>query len=247
MIRIFALLTGVWTLIAGAAIGEPLRVFAAASLNDALEDLAEGWSGEVVASYGGSGGIARQIALGAPADVVILANTDWLDWLAEQGVLRAGSMTAVAANRLVLIGPADAPDLERADAPGLIGRLAGRRMAVGQVLSVPAGIYAKEWMQTSDLWEALVPHLAETENVRAALALVERAETPLGVVYASDAQAGHVRVLHEIDPGLHGPIRYGAAVVDSSSHPEADDFLRFILSDGQAILKNYGFLPVADG
>ncbi|QYX56073.1 molybdate ABC transporter substrate-binding protein [Roseovarius sp. SCSIO 43702] len=245
MIRFFAFLTSICLVSVQAAGAEPLRVFAAASLSGALEEMRVAWPGDAVISYGGSGSIARQVAQGAPADVVILANTAWIDWLEAEGALREGATLTLLGNRLVLIAPEGAADLPELTPEALLDRLGDGRMAVGQVLSVPAGIYAKEWMDAAGLWRALSPHLAETSDVRAALALVERGEAPLGVVYASDAKGARVRVLHEIDESLHSPIRYGAAITRASNHPQASEFVDYMLGEGQAIFGRHGFLPVA--
>lgn len=196
MIRIF----GVFTIIcatlasAGAARSDaPVTIFAAASLRGALEAALDGSGIDARVSYGGSGTMARQVAQGAPADVVILANVAWVDWLEENGHIAVSTRTDLLGNRLVLVGPRGAADLGELNADTLLERLDAGRLAVGHTEAVPAGIYAQEWMQAAGFWEALRPQLAETENVRAALALVSRGEVPLGVVYASDAQA---------DPGV---------------------------------------------
>lgn len=244
------MITGLWTLFASPVTGEPLTVFAAASLREALdgavaasEAAAQGeFSGDVVISYGGSGAMARQVALGAPADVVILANEAWMSWLAEEGAVEADSVARIMGNGLVLVGPQGAEPLDALDATALTERLGDGRLAVGQVLSVPAGIYAKEWMQSAGLWEQLQPHLAETENVRAALALVERGEVPLGVVYATDARAAKVTVLQEIDARHHSPIGYWAAVTATRDHPQAAPFLAYLKGAAQAGFAELGFL-----
>lgn len=241
MTRIFAILTGVWTVFATAAAGEPVKIFAAASLGRALDEVAAAWPGEAVISYGGSGGIARQVAAGAPADIVILANTAWIAWLEDRGALQRGSARDILGNRLVLVAPEGAADLTGVTPRAILERLDGGRLAVGQVLSVPAGIYAKEWMQTAGLWDALSPYLAETVDVRAALALVARGEAPLGIVYATDVRDAEVRVLHEVDPSLHAPIRYGAAIVHSSTNAKAADFMKFLAGEAQDIFISYGF------
>lgn len=227
---------------AGAAqAAQPLTVFAAASLKTALDEVAAGWDGPVVVSYGGSGTIARQVVQGAPADLVVLANTVWMDWLAGQGGL-TGAVVPLLGNRLVVIGAAGEPLLEPQD---LSDRLGDERLAVGQTLSVPAGIYAKVWLQGVGLWSELAPRLAETENVRAALALVARGETPLGIVYASDAVADpRVRVVYEVPADSHPPIAYPAAVTAYGHQDRAAEFLAYLASDQamQVFLRN-GFLP----
>ena len=202
-----------WIPGANADAPEPLRVFAAASLQGPLDTIARDWPAQVVVSYAGSGTLARQVSQGAPADVVILANSVWMDWLVERRDITA-PVTDIVSNRLVLIGPAAARALPNPDPQALLDRLAGGRLAMGQHLSVPAGIYARAWLEHIDAWAVLRPHLAETDNVRAALFLVARGEVPLGVVYASDAFAdARVFVLWTIPDDQHPTIRYPAAAL----------------------------------
>jgi molybdate transport system substrate-binding protein len=219
----------------------PLTVFAAASLKTALDEVSEGWDGKVVLSYGGSGTIARQVAMGAPADVVGLANTAWMGWLEEQGVL-AGRPEPLLGNALVVIAEAGAADMAPAELPA---RLGDGRLAIGHTMSVPAGIYGKAWLERSGLWREVAPRLAETENVRAALALVARQETPLGIVYASDAMAEpRVSVVFQIPAADHPAISYLAAVTTSAQQDGAGRFLDYLKSDEAAeIFHRHGFLP----
>jgi len=206
--------------VAGSAGG--LRIFAAASLQGPLDDVAARYDSESTISYGGSGTLARQISLGAPADIVILANETWANWLYDTGDV-AARPRPILSNRLVLITPRDGPVLNSPDAAALLAALQGGRLAMGQHLSVPAGIYARAWLTTIGAWDRMQPHLAETENVRAALALVARGEAPLGIVYASDAQASDdVAVAWTIPTDQYPPILYhgialtqaGAAFLD---------------------------------
>lgn len=209
-LRLPALL-GLLTAQALPAAAEPVSVFAAASLRGVLEALVAEQETPARLSYGGSGTIARQLAAGAPADLVVLASPDWMDWLAAQGIKPAAPPRTVAGNRLVLIGPKGARPLD--DAATLPDRLAasGARLAMGQRAAVPAGAYAHEWLTAAGLWDSIAPHLAETDSVRAALALVARGALPLGVVYATDAQAEpRVDVLYEVPADLHSPITYPA-------------------------------------
>lgn len=209
-------------LVAGAPQAEPLRLFAAASLQGPLDTVADAWDSPVVISYGGSGAMARQISQGAPADAVLLANTAWADWLLARGVASAPARNLLS-NSLVIVGKAGASPLQDATAGTLLERLGDGRLAMGQHMSVPAGIYAQTWLERTDAWSALRPYLAETENVRAALALVARGEAPLGIVYASDAAASdQVDVIWHIPTDTHEPILYpglaltptGAAFLD---------------------------------
>ncbi|WP_137703139.1 molybdate ABC transporter substrate-binding protein [Marimonas lutisalis] len=234
-------------LLTGAALADaPARVtvFAAASLRDALDAVAESYDGaRIVASYGGSAAMARQVAQGAPADLVILANPQWMDWLEGQGVLMPDSRRDLLGNRLVLIGPAGAAPLDASE-QAMLARLGDGRLALGQVNAVPAGIYARAWLESAGLWPALAPHLAETENVRAALALVSRGEAPLGVVYASDAQADPgVSVLYDIPADSHPPITYPAAQVSDS--PAAAALLAYLSGPQAAVIfAAHGFTPL---
>ncbi|MDF1726881.1 MAG: molybdate ABC transporter substrate-binding protein [Sulfitobacter sp.] len=218
---------------------KPVIVLAAASLAGALEEAAQGFSTPTVFSYGGSGTMARQVAAGAPADLVLLASPIWAEWLLDQGHLEGARAVPFATNRLVVIGPAGAPPLDPQD---LFTRLEGGRLAMGQRDAVPAGIYARQWLTAQNLWEPLVPHLAETDNVRAALALVARGQAPLGIVYASDAAAEPaVAVLHPIPPDPANPILYVAAPLTE----EGSALLRHLLTDpAQQAFAARGFLKV---
>ncbi|MFL4470530.1 molybdate ABC transporter substrate-binding protein [Tateyamaria armeniaca] len=204
------------------ASGEAVRIFAAASLQGPLDVAASEFHQDSVISYGGSGTLARQISLGAPADIVILANETWANWLVT-GAGVPGPPRAILSNRLVLIVPAGGPVLDDPDLDVLRQVIGDGRLAMGQHTAVPAGIYAQAWLTHIGAWDALRPHLAETENVRAALALVARKEVPLGIVYASDARASaQVVVAWTIPADQHPPILYhglaltpvGAAFLD---------------------------------
>ncbi|TMM55196.1 molybdate ABC transporter substrate-binding protein [Sulfitobacter sabulilitoris] len=221
---------------------DPVTVFAAASLRGALDDIARTYPAPVVVSYGGSGTMARQIALGAPADLVILASPDWMDWLRDQGALADRKRVDLLRNRLVLIGPAGARPLPNPDAAALLDALQGGRLAMGQRAAVPAGIYARAWLAGIGAWDALAPHLAETDNVRAALALVARGEATLGVVYATDAAADtSVDVLWTVPEDRHPPIVYPAAALSDAG----DAFLRHLgMTDARDTFEQHGFLPI---
>ncbi|WP_304950561.1 molybdate ABC transporter substrate-binding protein [Sulfitobacter sp.] len=219
-----------------------VTVFAAASLRGALDEVARGYGGDVALSFGGSGTMARQIDAGAPADVVLLAAPVWMTWLRDRGAIEADAVVDLLGNSLVVIAPADsniAPD--PAD---LAGALGDARLAMGQRDAVPAGIYAREWLEVTGQWEAIAPHLAETDNVRSALALVARAETPLGVVYRTDALAEpQVRILYDIAQDTHSPITYPAAALTDSgaafmAHLQSDD--------ARAVFARHGFKPLPE-
>ncbi len=219
---------------------EPIMtVFAAASLNEALQSALADYPRETRLSVGGSGAIARQVVQGAPADVVILANPAWMDWLETHNVIQPGTRTIPIANRLVLVGPFGALPLADLNLETIQHRLGdSSRIAIGEHRSVPAGQYAKEWLETQNLWADLVPRLAEVDNVRAALALVSRGEVPLAIVYASDlvASADRVVPVWNIPNDKQPDIRYsiaaitqeGAALAQYLSGPVArQHFLKF--------------------
>ena len=242
--RFAALCLLLWPALANAQ--PDVTVFAAASLRDALEEVIAAYEGNVAVSYGGSGQIARQVAQGAPADVVILANSAWMDWLEEQGALAPSSRIDLLGNRLVLIGASGSAPLDTPNADDMLRRLAGGRLAIGQVDGVPAGIYGRQWLEATGLWSALAPHLAQAENVRAALLWVSRQEAPLGIVYASDAQADPaVDVVYAIPQNLHDAIIYPMATVAGRKTEEIADFARFLQSNRAGeLFDQYGLLSI---
>lgn len=217
-----------------------VTVFAAASLSGALEATAAGYEGKVTLSFGGSGVMARQVAAGAPADLLILANPVWMAWLSENGRIEPTASQIVATNSLVIIA---APGAAPLHPPNLVSRLGKGRIAMGQRDAVPAGSYARAWLQSIGLWKSLETRLAETDNVRAALALVARGETPLGIVYATDAIAEpRVSVVYDIPAGSHAPVQYPAAALT----PAGADFLSYLTNPAAAaIFAAHGFGPAA--
>lgn len=243
MTRFAVFLILLWAIPASVvAAGDRATVFAAASLRGALEEIAADYPGKVSLSFGGSGTMARQVAAGAPADVIVLASQLWMDWLMAENVGTEGAPMAVAANRLVVIGQADAAPLQSlADLPG---RLDDGRLAMGHRTAVPAGTYAQQWLETAGLWDSLQGSLAETDNVRAALAFVARGAAPLGIVYASDAIADPaVKVLWQVPPGDHDPILYPAVALTPAGAP----FLaQLIGADAKRIFAEHGFAPVPE-
>ena len=215
---------------------EPVRVFAAASLKPPLDAIASAWGGPVAVSYAGSGTVARQVAAGAPADLVILAATDWMIWLTARRAL--GPARAVARNGLVLAGRAGSPPLALTP-QAIMVRLGGGRMAMGDPMSVPAGRYGEQALRALNLWTALEDRLLLAENVRAALAYVARGDVPLGLVYRSDARTPGVAALAEIPATAHDPIVYPAALT-AEAGPQARAFLER-LSASAATFAALGF------
>jgi molybdate transport system substrate-binding protein len=232
--------------LAAPAAAADLVVFAAASLKNALDEAARQLPGEerVRISYAASSALARQLEQGAPADLFIAADTDWMDWAAERGLVRPRTRVALAGNRLVLIAPAGAArPLALPD--GFAAALGAGRLAIADPAAVPAGRYGKAALQSLGLWETARTRLAPAENVRAALAFVARGEAPLGLVYATDAHAEpSVAVVARIDPGLHEPIVYPGAVAAESTHPGAEALLAWLAGPAaQAIFARHGFAP----
>lgn len=214
----------------------PLTVFAAASLKEAMDEAALAFrrdTGQVVrVSYAGSSALARQIERGAPADVFVSADLDWMDALQSKGLIDTATRSALLGNTLVLVAPkasvAHAITLDsNTDLLPLLGERG--RIALALVDSVPAGRYAKAAFESLGMWGTLQSRSAEAENVRAALLLVARGETPLGVVYRSDARAEpRVKVLATFPERTHPPIVYPVAKVKSSTHPQAAAFVRWL-------------------
>jgi len=230
------------------AAAERLTVFAAASLQTALDEVAAGFAtatdNEVTLSYAGSSVLARQIAQGAPADVFIPADPRWMDWLEAKGRIAAATRADLLGNRLVLIGPAGSAAV--AIAPGMdTGR---GRVAMALVDAVPAGMYGKAALEHLGLWESLAPRVVQADNVRAALRLVALGEAALGVVYATDAIAEDgVAVLGVFPPESHPPIVYTAAAVAGRDGPAARAFLRHLRGpEARAAFERHGFAVLAE-
>ncbi|ANG62382.1 molybdate ABC transporter substrate-binding protein [Marinobacterium aestuarii] len=227
---------------------ESLSIYAAASLTNALNAViaafGETHPTRVIANYASSSTLARQIAQGAPADLYISANLQWMDYLTETGVLADDSRRTLLGNRLVLVTGTNSAlvPVELDQDWNLAGALGDSRLALGDPDHVPAGRYAKEALQWLGLWPVAEPRLARANNVRGALALVERGEAPLGIVYGSDAASARVRVLAEFPARSHSPIDYPIAIVRSADRPAARELLAF-LSTPQAtdIFRRYGF------
>lgn len=220
-------------------------VLAAASMQEGLNAAADGWAAQgharPVLSFASSSAAARQASEGAPADIVVTSDDRWMEWLAKREAL-SGDPRPLVANALVVVAPVGGgghDSLADFAADSDAGRL-----AIGEPDSVPAGEFAREALRNLGLWDALVPRLAPGENVRASLALVERGEASMGIVYASDAVASRgVRIVEPVDPSVHSAIVYYAALTEGSQHPEATAFLDYLTSDeGRAAILEQGFV-----
>jgi molybdate transport system substrate-binding protein len=228
-----------------AASSENISVFAAASMKTALDHLATAYSAKtkviVVATFASSATLAKQIEQGAPADIFISADLDWMDDLAGKNLINTASRKNLVGNTLVLI-ESKAAGLD-AKIENLATTLGSEKLAVGDIKSVPAGKYAKAALDQLKLWSAVEKNVVMQENVRGALALVARGEAKLGIVYGSDAAAEpKVHVLAVFPETSHAKILYPAAVIITSKNPDAQNFLEFLTSkEAQAIFKADGF------
>lgn len=228
----------------------PLTVFAAASLKESMDEAAAAYGKahghEVRVSYAASSALARQIEQGAPADVFMSADLDWIDTLQGKNLIDDATRRELLGNTLVLVAPKDSAakplQLTRGtDLRPLLGD--DGRLALALTASVPAGKYAKAAFTSLGMWDALQPRVAEAENVRAALLLVARGEALLGVVYGSDAKAeSRVRVLATFPADSHPPIVYPVARVKASTHPQAAAFVQWLQApEAGAIFRKHGF------
>jgi molybdate transport system substrate-binding protein len=236
------------TLLAPSVVAETLTVSAAASLTEAVQEIAKTYETtagvKIELNFGGSNQLARQIEEGAPVDLFLSADEASEDRLEKKGLLTAGTRRSILSNVLVIVvekRSALALASPRALATGLV-----HSIALAEPGSVPAGIYAREYLEGLGLWERVRSKVIPTENVRAALAAVESGNADAAIVYRTDARISRkVRVAYEVPTGAGPTISYGAAIVRESSHPTAArDFLRYLESPAaSAIFRRYGFLP----
>jgi len=238
---------------AGNAHAVSVTVFAAASLRGALEEQLGGFesaSGDkLTVVYAGSNALAKQIEAGAPADVFISADVDWMDYLEARKLLAPASRIDLVGNRLVLIAPAN-NDSALTIAPGfaLSPALGAGKLAMANPDSVPAGKYAKAALEALGVWPSVQKQVARTEHVRASLALVARGEAALGIVYATDALAEpKVRVVGTFPAGTHPAIVYPAAVIATSrARAQARALIAYLASGAaQATWRHHGFTLLA--
>ena len=224
----------------GAFLSSPARaedrlvIFAASSLQTALDRIAEAWQheggAEIVISYGASSALARQIMSGAPADLFLSASTDWMDAVENDKAVRSGSRVDLLGNALVLVGHGPGPDLgELGSDLDLDTLLEDGRLAMAYTDAVPAGIYGRQALTTLGLWDRFSTRIAQFDNVRAALAIVATGELPLGIVYRSDALVERgVSLVGTFPADSHDPIRYPIAITTESKHPDAAEFVAFL-------------------
>jgi molybdate transport system substrate-binding protein len=225
-----------------------LVVFAAASLKTALDDVAARWKAEgnraPKISYGASSALAKQIEQGAPADLFISADLDWMDYLDQRKLIRSGTRFNLLGNRMALVAPKDST-IELTIAPGfdLAGALGNGRLAMANVQSVPAGKYGKAALETLGVWSSVAGKLAQAADVRAALVLVARGETPLGIVYQTDAAAAPgVRIVGLFPADSHPPIIYPVALTATTRNPDVFRFRDYLASpEAKTLFEKQGF------
>ena len=228
---------------------ERLIIFAAASLKTALDEATSAWTSDTgiatAISYAASSALARQIEQGAPADVFLSADLDWMTYLETRGLVAKGGAIALLGNTLVLIAPQDSnAAITIASGFPLAEHLGGGRLAMADVKSVPAGKYGKAALQTLGVWASVEGKLAQAENVRAALKLVASGEAPLGIVYATDAIADPaVKIIANFPIKSHPPIIYPVAPVSDSQNSGAAPFITYLQSaKAGAIFVSHGFI-----
>jgi molybdate transport system substrate-binding protein len=214
-----------------------LVIFAAASLKNALDEAATDWSKNSSKpmpkiSYAASGPLAKQIEQGAPADLFISADLEWMDYVEKKGLIRKDTRFNLLGNKLVLVGPADSKaSIEVKQGFDLVKALNGGRLAMGDPASVPAGKYGLAALQKLGVWDSVKDKTANADSVRAALALVARGEAPLGIVYSTDATPDKtVKIVGTFPEDSHPPIIYPAAVTKDSKSADAAPFLDYLKS-----------------
>lgn len=239
------ILSSICGLLFHSASGAEITVFAAASLADALQEVAPLYTratgDRLRFNFGGSGFLARQIHEGAPADLFFSADKARLDELENAALLLAGTRRPILGNSLVLIVPADRPAL---DAPTSLGGPTIRRLALGEPASVPAGTYAKSYLERIGLWETVTPKLVFTENVRAVLAAVEAGNADAGFVFKTDAlRSKRAKIAFAIPSEDCPAIIYPCAVVRTSAFPDAARRLLAWFGEAEAmsVFIKYGF------
>jgi len=223
-------------------------VFAAASLTNALDEAGQLFERQGGAhtkiSYAASSALAKQIESGAPADMFISADHDWMDYLEQHHLIQTATRKNLLGNRLVLVAPAES-DAKAEIKPGLdlVGLLKGGRLAMADPDSVPAGKYGKAALEKLGVWNSVRAAVAPAESVRVALLFVSRRETPLGIVYATDAAADpRVKIVGVFPPDTHPPIIYPAALTADSKNASAARLLEFLGSAAaKPIFEKQGF------
>ena len=234
--------------------GNDVLIFAAASLKNGLDAVNAQWEKETgkkaTISYASSPALAKQIEQGAPAQMFISADLDWMDYLAGKNLIKADTRSNLLGNRIVLIAAKDnTQPVEIKAGFDLAGILGDGRLAMANVDAVPAGKYGKAALEKLGVWSSVSGKIAQAENVRAALLLVSRGEAPAGIVYQTDAAADpSVAIIGTFPEDTHLPIIYPIALTASASHPDAAEFLAYIRSvKAKPIFEAQGFAVLSSG
>jgi molybdate transport system substrate-binding protein len=223
-------------------------VYAAASLTDVLDAITEKYQqtrpADIRLSYASSSTLARQIEAGAPADLYISADEQWMDYLSERDLIDKDSRRSLLRNRLVMIAPAEHPRqvaMSAAMPPGFDGRL-----CMGETDSVPAGVYGRQALTSLGWWPMLEARVAGMQDVRAALAFVARGECPLGIVYETDTRVtDQVMIAGRFPEHSHTPVSYPAALLPGAD-ATARDFLDYLGGpEATALFRAAGFTVIA--
>lgn len=228
----------------------PITVFGAASLTEVLQDLGDAFTKDtsipVRFSFASSSALARQIENGAPADLFFSADLEWMDYLQARALIRPATRVDMVGNQLILVAPVDSKVALKIEPHFPLAATLGKgRLATGDPDSVPAGRYAKEALISLGVWDSVSARLVRADSVRAALAFVDRGETPLGIVYATDALADKkVRFVDAFPAESHEPIIYPAALTNVAND-DAAKFLAYMRGPaGDLAFKRYGFAPL---
>ncbi|WP_394145019.1 molybdate ABC transporter substrate-binding protein [Vibrio atypicus] len=242
----YSLIPLLTTISFSASAAEKLMVYAASSMTNAVNELVSVFEHQhdvdVTTVYAGSSSLARQLVNGAPADIFISANNQWMDYLKNQEIVSSDNVTQLATNQLVVVAPIDRqPEFEITSAKSWLNSLENSRLAIGQPNAVPAGMYAKQSLENLKVWKTIQSKLAPTNNVRIALTLVERKEAALGIVYKTDAlYSKKVKQLAALPESSHQPIVYPMAILNKNESTKM--FATFAQSpQASNILKKYGF------
>lgn len=234
---IVGLLSAAWiALTMPAAAQTNVLVFAAASMKEALDGVAAQWQRETgkkaIISYAASSALARQIEQGAPAQIFISADLDWMDYADKKNLIKPATRTNLLGNRIVLIAPKGSTATIRIEPSfPFASALGSGRLAVADFNAVPAGKYGKAALEKLGVWNSVQDKVAQAENVRAALLLVSRGEAPLGIVYQTDATADPgVKIVGTFPEETHPPIVYPAALTADTNNPDAEAFLAYMSS-----------------
>jgi len=228
----------------------PIVVFAAASLSNAMQELGDVFARSsgipVKFSFAASSALARQIQHGAPADVFFSADVEWMDYLEIRRLIQSASRHSLLGNRLVLIAPAASTiNLKIAAHFGLADALGKGRLATGDPNFVPVGRYAREALTSLGVWDSVQDHIVRADNVRAALAFVDRGEVPLGIVYETDAMIDkRVRIVDVFPRNTHPPIIYPIALTVGAKKG-ASQFIGYLRTQAAgAVFEKYGFVAL---